>query len=104
MNMTNGMTKNMTKSMTKSMKRRVINVCVWVAIAAVLLGYVCMEWHAQGCGWQSLVMACGFYGALSAGGCIAVDDMLSDKHDVLREQMKRHKDDVLLIDDDCDKG
>lgn len=58
--------------------KRIINMVVWAVIAVSLVVGVCVAWHRQGCGWQSLVLAISFYGVLSAGLWYAVDDMIRD--------------------------
>ena len=35
-------------------------------IALALSTYVCLEWHNQGCGWESLTAAIVFYNAIIA--------------------------------------
>ena len=35
-------------------------------IALTLSAYVCLEWHNQGCGWESLIAAIVFYNATIA--------------------------------------
>lgn len=35
-------------------------------IALTLSIYVCLEWHNQGCGWESLIAAIVFYNATIA--------------------------------------
>lgn len=59
--------------------KRIINLVVWLVVAVALVIGVCVEWHRQGCGWQSLVMAVSFYGVLSAGLWYAVDAMIRDR-------------------------
>ena len=41
-----------------------------------LIAFVCYWWHKQGCGVWSLVAAVSFYGALSAGLMVAVEDVM----------------------------
>ena len=45
-------------------------------ISLALISLVCVEWHRQGCGVWSLVATVSFYGVLSAGLMIAVEDMM----------------------------
>lgn len=33
---------------------RRINAAIWAAIGITLTIWVCIEWHKQGCGWDSL--------------------------------------------------
>lgn len=35
-------------------------------IALTLSTYVCLKWHNQGCGWESLIAAIVFYNAIIA--------------------------------------
>ena len=42
----------------------------------MLISFVCVEWHRQGCGVWSLVAAVSFYGVLSAGSMVAVEDVM----------------------------
>lgn len=35
-------------------------------VALTLSTYVCLEWHNQGCGWESLIAAIVFYNATIA--------------------------------------
>ena len=61
--------------------KRIINMVVWLVVAVALVVGVCVAWHSQGCGWQSLVLAISFYGVLSAGLWYAVDEMIRDNGD-----------------------
>ena len=45
-------------------------------VSLSLIALVCVEWHKQGCGVLSLMAAISFYGVLSAGIMIAVDDLM----------------------------
>ena len=45
-------------------------------ISLALIALVCYWWNQQGCGVWSLVAAVSFYGILSAGLMIAVDDVM----------------------------
>ena len=61
------------------MKNRTIFRTAWAVISLALLAFVCVEWHRQGCGVWSLVAAVSFYGILSAGLMVAVDDMMEGR-------------------------
>ena len=58
------------------MKKRAIFRTVWAICSLALIAFVCVEWHRQGCGVWSLIAAVSFYGILSAGLMIAVDDVM----------------------------
>ena len=45
-------------------------------VSLALIALVCVEWQRQGCGVWSLVAAVSFYGILSAGMMIAVEDVM----------------------------
>ena len=64
-----------TKTFTK-MKKKTILRTAWAVVSLALIAFVCVEWHKQGCGVWSLVAAVSFYGVLSAGLMIAVEDMI----------------------------
>ena len=61
------------------MKKRNIFRTAWAMFSLVLIAFVCVEWHKQGCGVCSLIAAISFYGILSAGLLIAVDDMIKEQ-------------------------
>lgn len=58
------------------MKKRNIFRTAWAVVSLALIAFVCVEWHRQGCGVWSLVAAISFYGILSAGLMVAVEDVL----------------------------
>ncbi len=58
------------------MKKRNIFRTAWAVVSLSLIAFVCVEWSQQGCGVWSLVAAVSFYGVLSAGLLIAVEDVL----------------------------
>ena len=58
------------------MKKKNIFRTVWAICSLALIAFVCVEWHKQGCGAWSLVAAVSFYGVLSAGLMIAVEDVI----------------------------
>ena len=64
-----------TKTIT-TMKKRNIFRTVWAMISLALISLVCYLWHKQGCGVWSLVAAVSFYGVLSAGLMVAVEDVM----------------------------
>lgn len=59
-----------------TMKKRNIFRAAWAVVSLAMIAFVCVEWHRQGCGVWSLVAAMSFYGALSAGLMIAVEDVM----------------------------
>ena len=58
------------------MKKRTIFRTAWAVVSLALISFVCVEWHKQGCGVCSLVAAVSFYGVLSAGLMVAVEDVI----------------------------
>ena len=60
--------------------KRIINIVCWAIVAITLIGYVCAEWHRQGCGWQSMTMAALWYGILTSGMCYLVDNAIRERH------------------------
>ena len=58
------------------MKKKTIFRTAWAAVSLALIVFVCVEWHRQGCGVWSLVADISFYGVLSAGLLIAVEDVI----------------------------
>ena len=58
------------------MKKRNIFRTSWAVVSLALIAFVCVEWHKQGCGVLSLIAEVSFYGALSAGLLIAVEDVI----------------------------
>ena len=61
------------------MKKRNIFRMAWAVVSLALIALVCVEWHRQGCGVWSLVAAVSFYGVLSAGLMIAVEDVIKEQ-------------------------
>ena len=61
------------------MKKRNIFRTAWAVVSLALIALVCYWWHKQGCGVWSLVAAVSFYGVLSAGLMVAVDDMIKEQ-------------------------
>ena len=59
-----------------TMKKRTIFRTAWAVVSLALIALVCYWWQQQGCGVWSLVAAISFYGALSAGLMIAVEDVM----------------------------
>lgn len=41
--------------------KRIINAVFWAVLAIVLVVYVCIEWHRQGCSVSSLALAAALY-------------------------------------------
>ena len=64
-----------TKTFT-TMKKRNIFRTAWAVVSLALICFVCYWWHKQGCGVWSLVAAVSFYGVLSAGLMVAVEDVI----------------------------
>ena len=65
-----------TKKTITTMKKKNIFRTAWAMVSLALIAFVCVEWHRQGCGVWSLVAAISFYGVLSAGLMIAVEDVM----------------------------
>lgn len=63
------------KLTNETMKKRTIFRTVWAVVSLALIAFVCYWWHQQGCGILSLIAAISFYGVLSAGLLIAVEDV-----------------------------
>ena len=61
------------------MKKKIIFRTAWAVVSLSLIALVCYWWHKQGCGVWSLVEAVSFYGVLSAGLMVAVDDMIKEQ-------------------------
>ena len=59
-----------------TMKKRTIFRTALAVVSLALIAFVCVEWHRQGCGVWSLIAALSFYGVLSAGLMIAVEDVI----------------------------
>ena len=68
--------KQTTNKTITTMKKRTIFRTAWAVVSIALIAFVCVEWHRQGCGVWSLVAAISFYGILSAGLMIAVEDVI----------------------------
>ena len=64
------------KLTNETMKKRNIFRIVWAVVSLALIAFVCFEWHRQGCGVWSLIAAISFYGILSDGLMIAVEDVM----------------------------
>ena len=64
-----------TKTFT-TMKKKIIFRTAWAVVSLALIAFVCVEWHRQGCGVWSLMAAISFYGVLSAGLMVAVEDVI----------------------------
>ena len=58
------------------MKKRAIFRTAWAVVSLSLIALVCYWWHKQGCSIWSLIAALSFYGFLSAGLMIAVEDVM----------------------------
>lgn len=58
------------------MKKINIFRAVWAMGSLALIAFVYIEWHRQGCGVWSLIAEVSFYGVLSAGLLIAVEDVM----------------------------
>ena len=58
------------------MKKKIIFRTAWAMVSLALIAFVCYWWNRQGCGVWSLVAAVSFYGVLSAGMMIAVEDVI----------------------------
>ena len=60
----------------ETMKKRNIFSTAWSVVSLAFIAFVCVEWHRQGCGVLSMIAAISFYGILSAGMIIAVEDVM----------------------------
>lgn len=58
------------------MKKRNIFRAAWAMGSLSLIAFVCYWWNKQGCGVWSLIAAVSFYGFLSAGLMVAVEDVI----------------------------
>ena len=61
------------------MKKRTIFRTAWAVVSLAFIAFICVEWHKQGCGVWSLIAEVSFYGALSAGLMIAVEDVIKEQ-------------------------
>ena len=61
------------------MKKRNIFRTAWAVVSLALIAFVCYWWNKQGCGVWSLVAAVSFYGVLSSGLLIAVEDVFDKR-------------------------
>ena len=69
---------NKSKTITTMKKRNIFRTaCAVVSLSLIAL--VCYWWHKQGCGVLSLVAAVSFYGVLSAGLMVAVEDVFDKR-------------------------
>ena len=68
-----------TNKTIKTMRKRNIFRTVLAVASLALIAFVCVEWHRQGCGVWSLIAAISFYGVLSAGLMIAVEDVFDKR-------------------------
>ena len=66
----------LTNKTITTMKKKTIFRTAWAVVSLALIALVCVEWHKQGCGVWSLIAAVSFYGFLSAGMMIAVEDLM----------------------------
>ena len=66
----------LTNKTITTMKKRNIFRAALAVVSLALIALVCYWWHQQGCGVWSLIAAVSFYGVLSAGLMIAVEDVL----------------------------
>ena len=58
---------------------RIANGCVWALLTAVLVVLVLVEWHRQGCGIGSMVVALAMYVGLCVGFWFMVDQAIQGK-------------------------
>lgn len=61
------------------MKARKINALIWAIIGLILSVTVAVEWHKQGCGVGSLIMAILFYNSFALCFGVQVDDYIKRK-------------------------
>ena len=66
----------LTNKTITTMKKKIIFRTAWAVVSLALIAFVCVEWHKQGCGVWSLIAAISFYGVLSTGLLIAVEDVI----------------------------
>ena len=59
---------------------RLINAAIWAAIGIALTTYVCIEWHRQGCGWNSLWAAIAFYGGFCLCSTVVVGEHIKEHY------------------------
>lgn len=57
---------------------RVINGIVWAVMTAGIIAMVVAEWHAQGCGLKSLLLAGVFYTSMGVAFWFGVDQTIKD--------------------------
>ena len=59
---------------------RIINAAIWTAIGTLVCVLVCLQWTKQGCGPESLLAALLFYGSLSTGFALVIDNTIKEHH------------------------
>lgn len=58
---------------------RVINGIVWAVVTIGIMAMVVAEWHAQGCGVKSLLLAGVFYTSMGVAFWFGVDQCIQGK-------------------------
>lgn len=59
--------------------KRIINAVFWSVIALACCIGVCIQWHAQGCEWQSCAMGCAWFIACPTGILATIDAAIQGK-------------------------
>ena len=59
-------------------KARVINGIVWAVMTIGVMAMVVVEWHSQGCGLKSLLLAGVFYTSMGVAFWFGADQMIKD--------------------------
>ena len=60
------------------MRARIINGVFWAVVAASLIVYCAIEWHHNGCGWESLACMIAMYGSCLCGLWFAADQTIKE--------------------------
>ncbi len=58
---------------------RVINGIVWAVVTIGIMAMVVAEWHSQGCGLKSLILAGVFYTSMGVAFWFGADQMIQGK-------------------------
>ncbi len=59
--------------------KRIINAAIWSAVSIATCIGVCLQWHAQGCGAESLIAAIAYYTACPAALAFTIDAAIQGK-------------------------
>lgn len=63
-----------------SNRKRIIAGSIFAIIACVLIPYVCVVWHNQGCEWNSLAAAIAYYGGCLFAIWFTIDQTIKEKY------------------------